>query len=72
MYAYLWSYRDVHWKLADNKENFSSATVLETEQLDDCPYANEELITPAKQSVTVKAAIMMNVEEECSQLTGPS
>jgi len=50
----------VTWKPNGSVKDPSSATPLETEQINEYPYANEWPIKPGKQTLMVNAAIMMN------------
>ncbi|KAH7395924.1 ser/Thr protein phosphatase family protein-like protein [Cadophora sp. MPI-SDFR-AT-0126] len=50
----------VTWKPDGSVKSPSSATPLETEQINDFPYTNEWPITTEQQTLMVNAAIMMN------------
>ncbi|KAH6715281.1 ser/Thr protein phosphatase family protein-like protein [Leptodontidium sp. MPI-SDFR-AT-0119] len=50
----------VTWKPDGTVKDPSSATPLETEQINEFPYTNEWAIKPGQQTLMVNAAIMMN------------
>lgn len=53
----------VTWKADGSVKDPSSATPLETEQINEYPYANEWEIKHEKQTLMVNAAIMMNTSK---------
>lgn len=53
----------VTWKPDGSVKDPSSATPLETEQINEYPYANEWFVKPGQQTLMVNAAIMMNTSQ---------